>query len=181
MDKRIVAIVALSVSSFSLSYRQLRPAEIMALFPGSLKHANAQLIPQFEQSSGNKVNAIYGTAGAVADKVRDGEPADVAVCGAGAADQLMRQGKLLSDSVTPLVKVGAGALVRKGAAKPDISTVERLKAALLAANAISYNDPALGGPVGIYIGQLMDNLGIGPEMNARQSFLGPEMRSAALS
>ena len=170
--KIIATIVTLNLSSFVL-ISAVAADEMTAFFPGSLKHANAQLIPQFEQSSGNRVNAIYGTAGAVADKVRGGEATDVVVSGAGAMDQLMKQGMLLSGSATPLVKVGAAALVRKGAAKPDISTVERLKAALLAAKAISYTDPALGGPVGIYIGKLMDKLGIGPEMKRKTKLSGP--------
>lgn len=172
MEKIIATIVTLGLTSFAL----ISPAaadEITAFFPGSLKHANAQLIPQFERSSGNKVNAVYSTAGAVADKVRNGEAADVAVSGAGAMDQLSKQRKLQPGSTIALVKVGAGALVRKGAAKPDISTVERLKAALLAAKAISYTDPALGGPVGIYIGKLMDKLGIGPEMKRKTKLSGP--------
>jgi molybdate transport system substrate-binding protein len=172
MDKIIAALVTLGLSSFALT-SAASADEITALFPGSLKHANAQLIPQFERSSGNKVNAIYSTAGAVADKVRNGEAADIAVSGAGAMDQLTKQGKLLSDSTAALVKVGAGALVRKGATKPDISTLERLKAALLAAKAISYTDPALGGPVGIYIGKLMDKLGIGSEMKRKTKLSGP--------
>jgi len=172
MNKVIAGIVTLSLSSFAL-ISVAAADEITALFPGSLKHANAQLISQFERSSGNKVNAVYSTAGAVANKVRNGEAADVAVSGAGAMDQLTKQGKLLSGSTTAIIKVGAGALVRKGAAKPDISTVEHLKAALLAAKAISYTDPALGGPVGIYIGKLMDKLGIGPQMKLKTKLSGP--------
>jgi molybdate transport system substrate-binding protein len=172
MDKIIAGIVSISLSSFALMSAAAAD-EITALFPGALKHANAQLIPQFERSSGYKINAIYSTAGAVADKVRNGEAADVAVSAAGAIDQLAKQGKLLSGSTTALIKVGAGAMVRKGSAKPDIGTVERLKAALLAAKAISYTDPALGGPVGIYIGKLMDKLGIGPEMKPKTKLSGP--------
>jgi ABC-type molybdate transport system substrate-binding protein len=106
--------------------------EITALFPGSLKHANTQLIARFERSSGDKVNAIYSTAGAVANKVRNGEAADVAVSSSAAMDQLAKQGKLLGSTIA-IVKVGAGAMVRKGMAKPNISTVEHLKAVLLAA------------------------------------------------
>jgi molybdate transport system substrate-binding protein len=172
MEKIIAAIVMLSLSSFAL-ISAATADEITAFFPLSLKHANAQLIPQFERSSGSKVNATYSTAGAVANKVRNGEAADVAVSTAGAMDELTKQGKLLSGSTVALIKIGAGALVRKGADKPDISTVERLKAALLAAKAISYTDPALGGPVGIYIGKLMDKLGIGPEMKLKTKLSGP--------
>jgi molybdate transport system substrate-binding protein len=172
MSKITSAFVTLTLVSFALT-SVAGATEIKAFFPGSLKYANAQLIPQFERSSGNKVSASYSTAGAVVDKIRNGEVADVAVSAAGAMNQLMKDGKLASGSTNAIIKVGAGALVRKGAPKPDISTVERLKAALLAAKAISYTDPALGGPVGIYIGKLMDQLGIGPEMKLKAKLSGP--------
>jgi molybdate transport system substrate-binding protein len=172
MEKIIAGIAMLSLWSFAL-ISVAAADEITAFFPVSLKHANAQLIPQFERSSGNKVIARYSTAGGVANKVHSGEAADVAVSAEGAMNQLTKDGKLLSGSTMAIVKVGAGALVRKGVAKPDITTVERLKASLLAAKAISYTDPALGGPVGIYIGKLMDRLGIGPDMKPKTKLSGP--------
>jgi molybdate transport system substrate-binding protein len=57
--------------------------------------------------------------------------------------------------------------VRKGAPKPDVSTVEAFKRAMLAAKSIGWNDPAAGAPVGIYMTSLLDRLGIAAEMRPK--------------
>jgi molybdate transport system substrate-binding protein len=64
-------------------------------------------------------------------------------------------------------------LVRRGVTKPDISSADKLKAVLLASKGISYTDPALGGPAGIYVAKMLDELGIGPEMNVKTKLSGP--------
>jgi molybdate transport system substrate-binding protein len=63
--------------------------------------------------------------------------------------------------------VGVGVGVKEGAAKPDISTVDALKRALLAARSVAYIDPASGGSSGIYIDKLLERLGIASEVRAK--------------
>jgi molybdate transport system substrate-binding protein len=82
-------------------------------------------------------------------------------------DSLQSEGKIVPGSSVILAKVGVGIFVSKGHPKPDVSSVEALKAALLAAKSIVYTDPAAGGPVGIYIAKLLDQLGIGEQMKAK--------------
>lgn len=148
-----------------------KAAELKGLFPGSLKETVAAVVPQFERSSGNKVTVVFSTAGAVATKVRNGEPADLAISSAQQIAELQKQGKVVTSQ--GIAKVGVGVLIRKGAPKPDISNVDALKATLLSAKAISYTDPALGGPVGIYVAQLLDQLGIGAAMKSKTKLSGP--------
>ncbi len=148
-------------------------AEITAFFPVSMEHTAREVVPPFEKTSGHKVTIQYGTAGAVATKVRNGEVADVLISTAAQIDALSKDNKLVAGSNSGLAKVGVGMLVPKGAAKPDISTVEKFKAVLLAAKGISYTDPALGGPAGIYMAKLLDQLGIGPEMKLKTKLSGP--------
>ena len=59
-------------------------------------------------------------------------------------DELIRQGKLVPGR-TDLTRTGIGIAVRKGARKPDVSTPDALKRALLDARSIGYTDPAGGG------------------------------------
>jgi len=148
-------------------------AEIVAFFPVSMEHTAHDVIPAFEKSTGNKVSIQFGTAGAVAAKIRAGETADVLISTAAQIEALLKEGKLVANSNAGLAKVEVGVLVRKGAAKPDISSVESLKAAILASKGISYTDPALGGPAGIYVAKMLDLLGIGPEMKAKTKLSGP--------
>jgi molybdate transport system substrate-binding protein len=147
--------------------------EITALFPFSMEHTALSVVPPFEKSSGNKVTIQYGTAGAVATKVRNGEVADVLISTAAQVEGLSKENKLVAGSSSGLAKVGVGMLVRKGATKPDISSVDKFKAVLLASKGISYTDPALGGPAGIYVAKMLDQLGIGPEMRQKTKLSGP--------
>lgn len=150
----------------------VRAAEIKGFFPGSLKHTAEEVLPAYEHSSGNKVTIVYSTAGAAAAKVKNGEPADLVAATAAQTAGLEKDGKVAAGSVVSLAKVGVGLMVRKGAPKPDISTVDKFKAAMLAARAISYTNPALGGPAGIYVGKMLDQLGIGEQMKAKTKLSG---------
>jgi molybdate transport system substrate-binding protein len=163
-----VAVVVLTTAGM---LSNANAAALKGLFPGSLKETVAAVIPQFEQSSGNKVTIVFSTAGAVATKVRNGEAADLAISSAPQIADLQKQGKVVTDQ--GIAKVGVGVLVRKGASKPNIGTVDALKAALLSAKGISYTDPALGGPVGIYVAKLLDQLGIGAAMKLKTKLSGP--------
>jgi molybdate transport system substrate-binding protein len=119
------------------------------------------------------VSIEFGTAGGVATKVRNGEAADVLISTGAQIDSLQKEGKIVAGSKIGIVKVGVGVLVAKGASKPDISSVDRFKAALLGSKGIAYTDPALGGPAGIYVAKLLDQLGIGAEMKAKTKLAGP--------
>jgi len=171
MDK-LIRIVAVFVVLIIGSAAAVQAAEIKGFFAGSLKHTVEEVILPYEHSSGNKVTITYGTAGGAAAKVRNGEPADLVGATAAQVAGLQKDGKVVGGTVVSLAKVGVGLLVRKGAPKPDISTVDKFKAAMLAARAISYTNPSLGGPAGIYVGKLLDQLGIGEQMKAKTKLSG---------
>ena len=105
-----------------------RAAEIKVLAAVALQPGMVALIPDFEKSSGQKVTIAYGTAGAVADRVQKGEAADIVISAGPPIDQLQAQGKVVADSRVTIAKVGVGVFVRKGAAKPDISSADGFNA-----------------------------------------------------
>jgi molybdate transport system substrate-binding protein len=123
------------------------------------------LVPDFEKSSGHKVMITYGTSGAVADRVRGGQPADIVLTAAPLVDALAKEGKVASR--VDLAKVGIGVFARRGAPKADISSVEAFKRALLAAKSIGYVNPALGVQVGIYVSSLLGRLGLAEELKPK--------------
>jgi len=131
------------------------------------------LIPDFEKSSGNKVTVAYGTAGAVAERVQKGEAADIVISSVPMIDRLQAQGKVAAGDRVTFAKVGVGAFVRKGTAKPDISSADAFKRAMLAARSIAYPDPAGGGASGIYVASLLERLGIAGEMKPKTKLLPP--------
>src|ERR1041385_8038259 len=99
-----------------------RAAEIKLLCAVALQPAFDELIPDFEKSSGHKVTVAYGNAGAIADRFRKGEAADLFINAAPLMDQLQAQGKVVAGERIIIAKVGVGAFVRKGATKLDISS-----------------------------------------------------------
>jgi molybdate transport system substrate-binding protein len=83
---------------------------------------------------------------------------------------LIKAGRLEAGSDTTLARSSVGVAVRKGAPKPDISTPEALKRALLAAKSVSYSNPAFGGASGVHFGKVIERLGITEEMKAKTKF-----------
>ncbi len=144
-----------------------RAAEIKLLSASALHPAIDALIPELEKASGQKVTVAYGTAGAVADRVQKGEAADLVLSSVPMIDRLQAQGKILAGDRVIIAKVGVGAFVRKGAAKPDISSADAFKRSMLAAKSIAYPDPARGGASGIYVASLLERLGIAAEMKPK--------------
>ncbi len=144
-----------------------KAVELKALFPAAMKNALTELVPQFEKSSGHKVTIDYGTVGAIVDRLKKGEAADLAVVTDVRLADLTKQDKIMADGQAVIAVVGIGVFVRKGEAKPDIGSVEAFKKALLSAKSIVYGDPALGDSSGIYVSGLIERLGIAAEMKPK--------------
>ena len=132
-------------------------ADITLVSPGAVSTSLAELIPRFEQSSGHKVAVKYAPALALADRIKTGEGADVAILGEPAADDLAKEGRLVAGSKVVIAKVGVGVFVRHGAPKPDITTVEAFLRSVANAQAIAYSDPARGGTAANYVAGLLDS------------------------
>jgi len=142
-------------------------AEIRVLSGSGVQPVMNELIPQFERASDHKVTFEYGTVGGMAERVRSGEVADLVIASGPQIGSLEQQGKVVLGSRTDLAKIGIGIFVRKGASKPDISSVEAFKRTMLAAKSIGWNDPAAGAPVSIYMLDALERLGIAAEMKGK--------------
>jgi molybdate transport system substrate-binding protein len=146
-------------------------AEVAALITTAIEPAINELAPSFERETGNTLHVSYGPSGGVLRRFLAGEPADVIVIDSGMIDGLIRQGKALPDRAD-VARTAIGIAVRKGAPKPDVSTPEALKRALLAAKTIGHTDPAGGGITAAHIMKLFERLGIAEEVK-------PKIRLAA--
>ena len=76
----------------------------------------------------------------------------------------MKEGKLLTGSRTAFARSSTGLAVRAGAPKPDISSPEKLKRALLAAGAVSYST----GASGMHFVKVLERLGIADMIAAKR-------------
>jgi molybdate transport system substrate-binding protein len=170
----VSATMALGVAFFGITAGSTaRAAEIKLLCAVALQPAMVVLIPDFEKSSGHKITITYGTAGAVADRVQKGEAVDMVISSVPLIDQLQAQGRVVAGGRVNIAKVGVGVFVRKGVAKPDLSSADAFKRSMLAARSIAYPDPAGGGASGIYVASLLDRLGIAAEMKAKTKLFPP--------
>jgi molybdate transport system substrate-binding protein len=143
-------------------------AELKLLTAGAFKSTVLALLPEYEKTSGNKVSVENDTAGALMKRIQAGETFDVVVMTPEGIDQLTGEGKVISGSRTNLARVGVGVMVKSGANKPDISTVDAFKKAVLEAKSISFIDPASGGSSGIYVEKLLDRLGIADQVRPKE-------------
>jgi molybdate transport system substrate-binding protein len=141
-------------------------AEVRVMISGGLTAAYNALVPEFERETGNKVLTAYGpsmgtTVNAIPVRLERGEPADVLIMVGYALGDLVKQGKVIADSRVDLVKSPIGIAVKAGAPKPDISSADAVKRALLAAKSVAYSDSASG----VYVAtEMFDKLGIADAM-----------------
>ena len=145
-----------------------RAVELKLLTAGAFKSTVVALLPEYEKASGNKVTVENDTAGALMKRIAAGESFDVVVITPETVDKLTSEGKVMSGSRTNLARVGVGVMVKAGATKPDISTVDAFKKAVLDAKSISFIDPASGGSSGIYVAKLLERLGIADQVKSRE-------------
>lgn len=131
-------------------------AEIKVMVTGAARAAYEQIAPQFERASGHKLVAEFALPLALIQRIDAGEPFDVLVLSFD-VEGLIKQGKLVADSRTVLGRTGVGIALPQGAPKPDFSTVEAFKRALLDAKAVATSGE---GSSGRYVATLLDRLGI---------------------
>jgi molybdate transport system substrate-binding protein len=157
--------VALALAVAMVLPGAARAEALKVLTAGAFKQVLLAIIPQFE-AEGHEIQWDNDTVGALLKRIEAGERFDVIIASPAALEALTKSGKIAGGGVE-LAKVGVGMAVREGAARPDISTVEGFKQALLAAKGVAYIDPASGGSSGIYVAGLIDRLGIGAEVRQK--------------
>jgi len=175
----IALTVAITVAITVAMPQHAAASDFKVISGGAFKQVLNALAAQYEKESGNKLDLIYRTVGQHLQLIKSGqEPFDVAVLTPDAIDGLIKDGKVAAGSRADLAKTGVGVVVKAGAPLPDISSVEAFKRTLLAAKSVAYIDPAAGGSSGIYVGKLLERLGIAAEINAKAKLIqGGEVAS----
>jgi molybdate transport system substrate-binding protein len=160
--KKWGAVLAMSFGLLVASTQasMVRAAEIKVFAPRAVWTLLAEIGPEFERTTGHKLNVINGYSPVYMKQIRAGEPFDVVVSIRPLIDPLFKDGTLISDSDTNIVRTGTGVEVRAGAAKPDIGSVEAFKRAMLNAKSIAYLRIA-GVP------ELMERLGIADAIKSK--------------
>jgi len=138
--------------------------EIKVLSSIATREAYLELVPQFERASGHKVTTAWsGTTAIMKTMAAGNEQHDLVVISSMEMDELIKQGKIVAGSRADLSKSGIGIAVRAGANRPDVSTPDALKKALIAAKTVGYTS----GPSGVYMAGLVERMGIAAEVKAK--------------
>jgi molybdate transport system substrate-binding protein len=142
-------------------------ADITFMCAEAMQSAIDELIPEFRKMTGHAVYIEYANIGTIAGSLRQGKDADLAIASPQQWESLRKEGRIVSDVHRDVAKVGAGVFVQKGAARPEINSVDAFKRAILNARSIAFRDPNQGSPVGTRILALFDRLGISAEIRPK--------------
>jgi molybdate transport system substrate-binding protein len=134
-------------------------SEIHVMSGGAPKEVFALLTPRFEQRSGHQVKFSYAVITALRDRLAAGEKVDVLVLPVPVLDALAKDGKLRADGRATFGTVGLSVVMKEGARRPDISSKEKFRDAMLAARAVVHATPGQT-PSGTHMGKVMEQLGI---------------------
>jgi molybdate transport system substrate-binding protein len=167
MNRRSLAKrAATALAAFMLSGATGQAAEVKVLTSVALKSVLDELSPAFEKKTGHKLTIDYGLAADQKKRVLSGERADLIILTRPMMDDLLKQ-KKVADALVNVAGTPVAVAAQAGAAKPDISTVEAFKQALLAAKSIVYADPAKGGLSGVVAARAIEHLGIADALKAK--------------
>jgi molybdate transport system substrate-binding protein len=141
--------------------------EVKVLSAVGMRQVMRDVGPMFERATGHTLAIYYESSGVIVPRVEAGETADVLMLPRSGIDRLTKAGKVEAGTTTDLANAIVGMAVRKGAPKPDISTPDAFKRALLAAKSIARADPAQGGSSAVHIAKVAERLGISNEVKAK--------------
>ena len=133
-------------------------AEIKVMASAAFREAYLELLPDFERASGHKVTNTWVPSVQMMNRLKGGEVTDIVILSDAALAELMNAG-IVAERF-PLARSGIGIAVRAGAARPDVSSAEALKHAVLQAKSVVYST----GPSGIYLAKLFERMGIASEI-----------------
>lgn len=143
------AALLFAAAALALAALPAEAAELRVMISGGFTAAYKQLGPGFTAASGDTLDTISGPSmgdskEAIPNRLARGEKADVLIMVGYALDRLIKEGKVIPASRVELADSRIGMVVRAGAPKPDIGTVEQLKDVLLRAKSVAYSDSASG-------------------------------------
>jgi molybdate transport system substrate-binding protein len=144
--------------------------DIKVLSTTAMKMVFEELSPAFERATGNRLDVTLGPSLRLEKQIGEGEVADVAIVSASGVRDLVEQGRLVDGSAVEIAKSSIGVAVSKGAPKPDLSTAEGFKRAMLAAKSIACSRPVGGGQSGVHLAKVFADLGITEQMQAKAQY-----------
>jgi molybdate transport system substrate-binding protein len=142
-------------------------AGITMIASNAVREPWCELLPAFEHSAGHKITASWGGTVDIVKRIESGEIADIVIIPGVRIDELITKGLIASR--TDLVRSGVGVAVRAGVPKPDVSSVDALRRALLAAESIVLSS----GPSSLHMPALFEKLGVADDVKPKIIQIAP--------
>ena len=168
---RLFVTLLASVLIFGAASAPPAKAETVKVYAAAVaKEPLTAIAADFEKATGNKVALIFDTAGATEQRFRADPDAALLITTVPLIRNAEKSGALKDGTDTLIGSTVAGVAVPPKAAKPDVSTPDKLKAALLAAKRIAVSDPARGATVGTHFMKVIETLGIKDQVMPKIAF-----------
>ena len=146
--------------------------EINVLSGAAVEPALIAAADVFRKRTGNNVKITFATTPDIRRLIGAGETPDVVIAPPATLDELAKSGKIDAAAQVPLGQVGVGIVIREGAPKPDVSTTDALKRAVLDADSVVYNRASSG----LYVEGLLQRLGLAELIQAKtKRYIGTDM------
>ena len=159
------SVIALFSGAFIMtSAASLQAAELKVIAGGSMTASLNALAAPFEKASGHKLSIHFDSTPNIIARVNSGTPFDVVVVPVDVFKDAAAKARFAPGPTIDIARVGYGVIVRAGATKPDISTPDAFKKALLAAPSIAFLPASAAGA---YVTKVFERLGIAEEMKAK--------------
>jgi molybdate transport system substrate-binding protein len=150
-----------------LAQGAVQAAEITVLAGMGNVSGIRDLAPAFERASGHKVIVRFEQNPEIARLIEANAPADLVTAQPQAIDEHIRKGKVVAGTRVDFAKAGVGVSVKAGAPKPDISTIDAFRRAMLAAKSIGHSSPGAGGGSGALSAKALEKVGIAAQVKDR--------------
>ena len=147
-------------------------SEIKVVSSTAMKTSFDELTPGFERETGHRLSISFGPSAQITRLVSEGESNDITISTDKGIDDLIAQGRIVTGTRADLARSAMALAVQKGAKRPDISSAEKFKETMLAAQSLAMSNPVGGGQSGANLIRIFDQLGITEAMKPKCTY-GP--------
>ncbi len=141
----------------------VQAAGLAVVAPNAVKEALVDIASKFEKETGRPVKFTWGGSEAITRRIAEGEVFDVVVSTAPSVGRMVDDGKVDGASRIDFSRSAVGVAARPGLPRPDLSTVDGLRAALLGAQSVAISS----GASGRHLEQVFQQLGIAQQLKGR--------------
>ncbi len=165
-------VVVLALPALAAAVSSALATEVHVMSGAAVEAGLIVAAEAFRKQTGNNIRITFATTPEMRRRMGAGETPDVLIAPPALIDELTSSGKVDGAARVPVGRVGVGVVIRAGAPKPDVSTTEALKRALLDADSVVYNRASSG----LYVEALLQRLGLADLLQSKtKRYAGTDM------